>query len=174
MTKLKLINIILFVVLIVLVISDKARAASIEIAGGVNTTHLLSSTFRYEDAGNTSDKAFNENNKLLALSYKFDSGYGVMLAKFTNSYYNKTTALGLSYEYYNKDGLELSVIAGLTKGYTRYELGNLLCAIADDVCLFVAPVLGYTLVRGSGGSLKINSMLFSTAIVTTLSFSYEF
>jgi hypothetical protein len=143
-----------------------AQAATVEIASGVYTQHI--------EEYNT---ARNEDNDLLALTYRFDdSDWGVLATTFNNSYDIETYGLALTYSVFKWRAIELEVIGGLMKGYTEWELHDKLCPFGEDsdYCFLIAPKLSLEVFTYKGVTPKVSVLLMGEAVMVTVGVSYKF
>ena len=105
------------IIVLMLVVGSVARADTLDIGIGIPnaTTH----------AGGKCNNC-NENNNLFLATYTHSSGFGLTGARFINSYYTPTTAVGLSYtwrlEMQGFDALEVRPVIGIMRGYTRDQI----------------------------------------------------
>lgn len=146
-------------------LATTAQADTIEISKGIFTDHL-------------GFNEYNEDNDLKAIAYYFDdSKWGLSLAKFKNSYYNDTTAAGVSYNLYKGERFEFEVMGGLMKGYTARDSGKFFCPLKGDyeaVCWYVAPKGTVNLYSYKGATVKASAIILGTALIATVGFSFTF
>lgn len=155
----------IIILLLATVFSTESKSASLEVARGVYTHHFI-------DYGTPR----NEDNKLIALSYRFDNDWGVLSANFTNSYDVNTTALAITYSVIKYKAIELELVTGIMKGYTEWELHDKLCPFGEnsDYCFLIAPKLSVELFSYKGVTPKLSALLIGKAVAVTIGVSYEF
>lgn len=154
------------VVVIAVLTAINAQAATVELASGVYTHHI--------EEYNT---ARNEDNDLLALTYRFDdSDWGILATTFNNSYDVQTYGLALTYSVFKWRAIELELIGGVMKGYTEWELHDKLCPFGEEVeyCLLLAPKLSLEIFSYKGVTPKLSVLYMGEAVVVTAGVSYKF
>jgi hypothetical protein len=145
-------------------------SASFSINYGINTTHLDG------NGCNTSHDCYNEDNGIIALEYNFeDSRWGMILATFENSHFNKTTAIGMSYDFYDAGWVNFELLGGVMKGYTAADIGDVYCDIGkEDICWFVAPRMNVPVYSYRSFKVKVSALVLNTAVITTVGLEYKF
>lgn len=158
--------VLIFIAFFGLAYMAETKAAEFELAGGIYTTH----TEEY-------DTERNEDNNLIALTYRFDdSDWGLLGANFTNSYDIKTNAIAVTYSVIKWRALELELVGGVMKGYTEWELHDKMCPFGEDsdICFLISPKLSLELFSFEGVTPKVSVLMMGDAVIVTAGVSYSF
>lgn len=93
---------------------------SVSVASGLYVTHLSKGTYTNKDTGLTDD--YNESNDYVAIKLNSESGYELSFARFNNSYYQESYAVGLHKDVYKVNNyVSLGAELLMSSGYDEYN-----------------------------------------------------
>lgn len=114
---------------------------------GIFTTHLSTQNF----VENNEIHAINNNNNLIGFSVA-RGDLSLELSTFENSYYKRSYTVGIAYDLFSSEYLDLSVSGGIVKGYQEWMIPT---NFYKDYSVFVAPT----------ATIKYNSVFTSVRLL---------
>ena len=151
-------NVNIISLIAMLLVIPRAMADIVSIERSVFTRHA-----DYQDW-------MNEDNNLVAIEY-VRGDFGINISKFNNTYGNKSKTIGASYNVFSWKHLDIDLLAGAVKGYTKEQIRTV---CSGEWCAYVAPRVTIKQKITDSFGVKSSAQLFGRALSVTVGVTYEF